>query len=468
MPTVRQIFAKKDFPSFITKHPIFKTVKTIKKIFPDIGLPNCEKIVTIDNTKQIKENAEYLIKDLSYRLSNHVYSPYRDQKLLDDLKQTLKTSIITKDGKISLNLSKEVLDKNGKVAFKKGEGVFKVYNKVRRDYSAYLSPLESINQFKVFSSVNIPNTEHTIRFSSDGAEGLWDIATMSMRGISSCQSWGKEYCQRLIGSLVDPFTGIIYLTSGAKTEYGSKMLRRCVVRFVVNKRNKRPSLFVEKMYPDHNQAVMDQFIEFLKEKTKNKFSIYTYNDNCNIDNVVIPTSKTIFNLDVDERSYRDAEIDYEDEDEYECGGEACFSNCNQAEIIETGIEKSILSSIRKIKLTDIPENYKDKIKDIKNDPCEIRCCIEDIDLYSNAPAYSTKSEFKNDLEDLKNQMDRKIQSILKDPDFLGQGKTTANIRQKITTEASKKIITIIDRELAKLSTKKLSKSKYAKIYSKYL
>jgi hypothetical protein len=463
MPTVKQIFAKKDFPSFITKHPIFKTVKTIKKIFPDIGLPNCEKIVTIDNTKEIKEHAEYLIDDLIYRLGNYITDSKRDQKLLKNLSQTLTSSITTKDGKVSLNLSKPVVNKDGKIVFKQGEGVFKVYNKVHKDYSQYLPRLDSLGQFKAFSSVNIPTAEHTIRFSSDGAEGLWDIATMSMRGIQSCQGWGKDYCSRLVGSMVDPFTGIMYLASGAKTQYGSKMLRRCVVRFVVNEKSKKPSIYIDRMYPEYSETVMNHFIAFIKEKTKSKFSIDAYdNYTSSIYNKVIPVSKAVSELDIEDRSYRDCEIDYEDEDEDGDGG----YNNTLAEIIETGIEKSILSSIRKLKLIDIPENYKDKIKDVKNDPHEIRSIIEGADLYSTAPAYSTKSEFKNDLEDLKNQMDRKIQSIL--TVFLGRGKTTCNIRQKITTEASKKIITIIDRELAKLSTKKLSKSKYAKIYSKYL
>lgn len=68
-------------------------------------------------------------------------------------------------------------------------------------------------------------------FSSDP----WDIATMSMRGIYSCQRWsGKEQHKvRLVGSIIDPCCAVIYLTDGSKNRYGEKMLLRSVVRLVV-------------------------------------------------------------------------------------------------------------------------------------------------------------------------------------------------------------------------------------------
>jgi hypothetical protein len=62
----------------------------------------------------------------------------------------------------------------------------------------------------------------------------WDIATMSMRGISSCQAWGKRQSPCLIGSIVDPNMGIVYLTDGVRHKnYGPRMIARAVVRLTM-------------------------------------------------------------------------------------------------------------------------------------------------------------------------------------------------------------------------------------------
>ena len=74
------------------------------------------------------------------------------------------------------------------------------------------------------------NKSYTLVFSTDH----WDIATMSMRGIKSCQSWTGSYRERLTGSIIDPCCAILYLTDGSKTKYGEKMLARHIVRLVEN------------------------------------------------------------------------------------------------------------------------------------------------------------------------------------------------------------------------------------------
>src|SRR5271165_4106843 len=152
MPTVKQIFAKKDFPSFITKHPIFKTVKTVKKIFPDIGLPNCEKNIKIDNSEQIRETAEDLIDTMTNYFYQRIPYSKQDRILLSNLERTIQNSILFKDGKVSLNLSKPITDKNNKIVFKQGEGVFKVYNKLQKEHEYSLPQLDTLDTFKRFSS----------------------------------------------------------------------------------------------------------------------------------------------------------------------------------------------------------------------------------------------------------------------------------------------------------------------------
>jgi hypothetical protein len=467
MPTVKQIFAKKDFPVFIRQHPIFKTVKVVRKIFPDIGLPNCEKVVSIDNTEEIKETALNLVENMSCALHNYIPIYKQDYTLISNLSNTLVKSVVKKDGKISLNLTKPIADKDKKIVFKQGEGVFKVYNKLHKQYQSYLPALENISAFKQFSSINIPNAKHTVRFSSDGMEGLWDIATMSMRGISSCQGWGKEYCGKLVGSIVDPFTGIIYLTSGTKTDYGSKMLRRCIVRFVVKERSKEPSIVIDTMYPEYNKAVMKEFITFLKEKTKNKFDIIDLKNGLR-SNVVIPTSEVVSNLDYDCRSYRDNEIDYDDETDDETYDDRTGRELEKiSDRIDNAVAKSFISCVKKLKLADVPEEYKNVIRDVKNKDVDYVNVLDDLRLWNDNPRYITKPEFKSDVEDVKKAINNHMSDVWYG--FFSPSKKTENIRKKIVSEASKKVIPIINKELAKLSKKpKSPKSKYAKIYSKYL
>ena len=83
---ITSIVRSKKYPEFIRKHNVFKKTKSISKVFPGMGLPNCQSPA----------------------------SAFKNSRSLKDYK---------------------------------------------------------------------------IVFSSNGKEGLWDIATMSARGITSCQGW---------------------------------------------------------------------------------------------------------------------------------------------------------------------------------------------------------------------------------------------------------------------------------------
>lgn len=130
-----------------------------------------------------------------------------------------------------------------------------------------------------------------IGFSASTPLGLYDIATMSMRGIASCQSWSHAYHIRVVGSVADPFCGLIYLTDGTKTEYGMSIIKRSVVRLIVGP--KGPALFIERVYsknpPSANSNsfnnlegnvlnVLSVFKKYLATKIKNQMPIYTIND----------------------------------------------------------------------------------------------------------------------------------------------------------------------------------------------
>src|ERR1700691_2673713 len=122
------------------------------------------------------------------------------------------------------------------------------YPKFLREH-AYLKTNPTIQ--KVFPLIGLPNASYPIRRPNKRASKLsvvfssdpWDMTTMSMRGIESCQSWGRfgdyndydnympqnAHCRKLTGSIIDPCCAIIYITDHTPTQYGSKMLARAVV-----------------------------------------------------------------------------------------------------------------------------------------------------------------------------------------------------------------------------------------------
>lgn len=341
MSEVKQIFSEKKFPSFITSHPVFKNNKEVKKVFPEIGLPNTEKEIEVDNKKEAQASAVALLNEIRHMLEERIRTINKYQtkkpdaigkkrkkklenviKLLDTVKTEISKGgtgiknkfILENNGRITLNLPTDVADVEEKVTFKTGEGLFRIYNKLnevlREGHFLAMTKLEDLPAFKEFSSKNVPALKYKVRFASDGSEGAWDIATMSMRGVSSCQSWGTGNSTHIVGSIVDPFTGIIYLTSGAKfNEHGTKMIRRCVVRFVVDEKKKVPFIALEHMYPSMEQGALDAFIAFLKERTDNKFEV-VYLPSSRRYNMYVPMSKIVSSLSAQDQPYRDSGVTY--------------------------------------------------------------------------------------------------------------------------------------------------------------
>lgn len=351
MTKLAEIKSDNRFPLFITNHPIFNEKTEIKKIFPEIGLNNFSEKIIVDNSSEIKAAADEVINYMHNKVEERIYSLTKYAKIKTGLVETkgpIKAfgearkikykkcsfilrkfrsllakstkSFITvneKTGKITLNIQSDIIDNDKKVVFKKGEGLFRVYQKINellRD--GHFLPLESLDtepSFKKFNSVNIPGGEARVVFSSTGIDGAWDIATMSMRGISSCQTWGQGNSNHLVGSIVDPCTAIMYLTSGSNYEgKGPKMNRRCIVRFVVNGNDNIPSLVLERMYPSHNKEVANKFISILKEKTGNKFPIIncTSNFRNGVNKCHIPLTPIVSKLDAEYQPYRDSAIQF--------------------------------------------------------------------------------------------------------------------------------------------------------------
>ena len=128
---------------------------------------------------------------------------------------------------------------------------------------------------RIKRSIKIGNDDWRIVFSSDP----WDIATMSMRGISSCQSWKSSGTAKhgLIGSMIDEFCGVIFITDGTKTANGSKMMYRSVVRLLrSNGKKANWRLFLEGVYggkESESGVAYQLFKDFLERKTKGKIPV---------------------------------------------------------------------------------------------------------------------------------------------------------------------------------------------------
>lgn len=307
MITTTDLFKEKKFPEWFTTHPVFKEVSTIKKVFPGIGLPNCEEECQLDMAGPSSEAAKELVKAVENNINNRIAKLGKWIKSKPELSAARKTqgarcdSLLTAMSSLIKNKRKDfVKENNGRLTiklpvnvmidgdvrpvFRDGESLFRVYNKLNESLVAgkfaKMTKLEDLPAFKVFSTENVPNSKFKVVFGSDGANGAWDVATMSMRGVVSCQSWGTDakraggYSHCTIGSVIDPFVGIIYLTSGMKSsEFGSRMIRRCVVRFVINGKENKPYLLLDNMYPSQDTKIITQFKNFLKKKTGGKFEV---------------------------------------------------------------------------------------------------------------------------------------------------------------------------------------------------
>ena len=300
MIDLEAFFKEKTVPDWFKNHEIFKdkTIKEVHKIFPTIGLSNfqidsdletsnaaglirnlCIGLNTYINSAHYNFTAQvqYQYPNLSVQKRNEKYAPAvtLTTQFMQQLAkhQPFVAQFATKKG---LYLIKDILDVDGKIFAKENESLFKVYTKLgeflNKHYNYKLLPLDNIPACKEYNSHNV-NGKMKIIFSSDGLDGAWDILTMSMRGISSCQGWTGQYAKCTIGSVLDPFTGIIYLTSGSKTEYGSKMIRRCIVRFVVDSLVKRPAIFLEYMYPGEHAATTKAFKDAIRSKLGDRFPI---------------------------------------------------------------------------------------------------------------------------------------------------------------------------------------------------
>lgn len=292
-------------PKWFSSNKIFKEVNKIGKIFPHLGLPNFSETLNPKIQAKILDSQEDYKEDIIFDFLSDIQTQHIRPILvhLQGLSLKAKTKIrisnienliyilnqidtidighiyqIGKDGKINLNFPYAIYNQQQKAVFNKGERYLAALNKIPDLFDEVkiafpkVKNIETFSSFKEFSAINQRATELKVCFSSTGKDGLWDILTMSMRGIQTCQSWNGDYHNSLIGSVLDPSTAIIYLTNGNQTTYGNRTLYRSIVRYV-NYDNK-PSLLIDHCYSigndydcESNLDVQKLFQKILKEKT---------------------------------------------------------------------------------------------------------------------------------------------------------------------------------------------------------
>jgi hypothetical protein len=509
MTATKDLFLAKKFPDWITNHKIFKSHKQIKKIFPDIGLPNCGKEIEVDNSAAARTSAVALVNAITAELGKRsqklgkfaaketVIASKKRQSKLEDIDLLIRSVrnlllkkqnelILVNNGRITLNLTDDVYNTNKELVFKSGEGLIRIYNKLnetlRENKCLAMSNIEALPAFKTFSADNMPVIKYKLRFSSNDVEGAWDIATMSMRGISSCQSWGTGNSTHLVGSIVDPFTGIIYLTSGAKhAEYGSKMIRRCVVRFVVDENTKRPFIFLERMYPYHEESTLKQFVNFIRERTDKRFEVRTGV----IGRSYVPMADVVRQLPTSDIPYRDSGVAYktDNNDPYGMMKEQAEGHLNRFfQLLST----KVLAVARSVKIGSIPEASKEAFRAMRGSTY-----YYDYSAYiSNDLTVSAREKFKmgdlSKFSDLATYLDASIK------DFVGKGvedliystmkasckkhipPTLGKIEDKLLKSVSEiaadKVKSVFSEELekfAKTKSNKISKQE-EQVYTKFL
>jgi hypothetical protein len=326
--------SQKPFPEWLKTHAIFKEMNKIDKVFPKIGLPNFRQPCEIMNTDEALAEASRLGCALIRQMSgtqNQLYNlletalsskeANRNERCADiqsaiSMLQTVIYSMNRNDyaksidGKVVLRLRSDIFNGDKNPVFRKDEAILRVCGKIWEtveNLGIRIPKIDQMTEFKNFSRVNVPNKEFVLCFSSYGEEGAWDIGTISMRGIISCQSWNAPQSRGLIGSITSKFVGVVYLESSKEMVpgYGTKMLSRAMVRFAINKQTKKPTLYIDTIYPGFNKNTMETFKRVLAEKSG--LAVVSTTDEA-VSNYYIPTEAISKFLKNGEASYADHPI----------------------------------------------------------------------------------------------------------------------------------------------------------------
>lgn len=321
-------FKGREMPKWIRDNPAFEGKKKVNKVFPSFGLKNFrEKVEVVGSVNPAARAANASttdmidalwdgLKAIEIAIRKTILKPIANKSVGNDEIKSLhdkygrfqnkhssisyllrefqdairpQTAIVgQEDGRVKILLQQAVSDENGKTIGRVNEPAFRVYEKIKKLIETFgkefgmtvvVSNLDSILSVKEFHRSNIPLAKNSMEivFSAEN-EGAWDLATMSMRGIESCQSWGGDDENCLIGSILSKYAGIIYLTSGKDFEgRGESMAKRCIVRFGVNMKTKTPVIIMDRMYDSYEPRIAKLFVDALQKRTPLKVLNYASN-----------------------------------------------------------------------------------------------------------------------------------------------------------------------------------------------
>lgn len=317
---IKELLRAKKLPKWMTSHQSFKALTKINKVFPSIGLINCSEPCDFHGNFAY-ESAKTLLNSVKRELNN-LFDICETQQYYDlcSIIEQFDTLVVDRiedfirftKGKISIKLP-EVITVQDVVKYAKNIDLDALYILLNAEFSNrgfILAKISSLIGHKEFHANNQSVDKASIAFSSSGIQGLWDIATMSMRGIRSCIRWEGQHKLTLIGSIADPFTGVIYLATNKKEKLGSQMVKRCVVRFVIDGRTNTPYLLIDRMYPSLDERVLRAFTDFIVRKTSDRLPIH-YGPTIKADlleHSYIPKAPAIANLAENILPYRDTKI----------------------------------------------------------------------------------------------------------------------------------------------------------------
>jgi hypothetical protein len=182
------------------------------------------------------------------------------------------------------NNDSNILNKNYDIKgikFQKGQSIFRIYVSLQKKLETLqkeiksdklLPDLDSINEFKEFSQINInTNQKYYLVFSTKQS----DICGIGSRGILSCQNLFNEfedydYHEQLIGSILSRYVGTCYITSGSDYKNrGEKMIFRVLIRLIINGQTNQPEILIDRLYPNNNYDI----IQIIKRELSKKVNL---------------------------------------------------------------------------------------------------------------------------------------------------------------------------------------------------
>lgn len=304
-------------PRWFTESRDIRRASGYLKSFDTLGLKDFTVATKLNSGMDVASKLEYIHNsfdddDIDHDDSDHLQCMAAAS--MRHIVESLQGRITSKN-----TLTKSIVDDRDLVLFKKGSTVKAVIKDLllRANNVSDSYPAKAFNE--ALNMLSGPKGKsRKVVFSTNP----WDILTMSMRGIDSCMEWNSSHCRCLIGSVLDPYVGVIYVTNEQKTAYGSHMNFRSVVRLVKQKNDPAIApkfrLFVEGAYPndlddDADRTVTEMFRSVLAKRIKNNTRIAgVVKENEDSYKYYVPFTTETRNMNPEHRTYFDSDVRYGD------------------------------------------------------------------------------------------------------------------------------------------------------------